>query len=126
MEYKFTFEDGSKAYLAHHGVKNMHWGVRNAETQRKYQTGNGGQVDLQKRKRKGSGKGGSSRLQSLNKQLTAVAKAASKKVKAKKKVQAKSKVKTALEKRGRVKKNLYIKGSHTEVLDNGKAKTTYY
>lgn len=25
MEYKFTFEDGSEAYLAHYGVKGMKW-----------------------------------------------------------------------------------------------------
>ena len=35
MEYKFTFEDGSEV-LAHHGVKGMKWGVRNAETLAKY------------------------------------------------------------------------------------------
>ena len=35
MDYKFTFEDGSEA-IAHHGVKGMKWGVRNAETLAKY------------------------------------------------------------------------------------------
>ena len=44
MEFKVTFEDGSSAYLEHHGVMGMHWGVRNAETQAKYASGNGGQL----------------------------------------------------------------------------------
>lgn len=35
MQCKFTFEDGSEA-IAHHGVKGMKWGVRNAETLAKY------------------------------------------------------------------------------------------
>ena len=43
MEFKVTFEDGSSAYLEHFGVKGMHWGVRNAETQAKYAGGKGGQ-----------------------------------------------------------------------------------
>lgn len=43
MEYKLTFEDGSSAYLEHHGIKGMKWGVRNAETLAKYAGGNGGQ-----------------------------------------------------------------------------------
>ena len=44
MDYKLTFDDGSSAYLAHHGVLGMKWGVRNAETRLKYQSGNGGLV----------------------------------------------------------------------------------
>lgn len=32
MDYKFTFEDGSTGYLAHHGIKGMKWGVWNEET----------------------------------------------------------------------------------------------
>lgn len=44
MEYYVTFSDGSSAYLEHFGVKGMHWGVRNQETQMKYAVGNGGQV----------------------------------------------------------------------------------
>ena len=44
MEYKLVFDDGSSAYLAHHGVLGMKWGVRNAETRLKYQSGNGGLV----------------------------------------------------------------------------------
>lgn len=43
MSYAITFEDGSSAYLEHHGVKGMHWGVRNAETQARYAGGKGGQ-----------------------------------------------------------------------------------
>ena len=43
MDYKITFEDGESAYFEHHGVKGMHWGVRNAETQAKYAGGKGGQ-----------------------------------------------------------------------------------
>lgn len=35
MDYHITMEDGSE-YLAHHGVKGMHWGVWNDETRRKY------------------------------------------------------------------------------------------
>ncbi len=44
MDYLIQFEDGSDGYLSHHGVMGMHWGQRNAETQLKYQSGNGGQV----------------------------------------------------------------------------------
>ena len=36
MAYKLTFEDGSEAYLEHHGIKGMKWGVWNAETKAKY------------------------------------------------------------------------------------------
>lgn len=36
MDYLITFEDGSEAYLAHHGIKGMHWGVHNEETKQKY------------------------------------------------------------------------------------------
>ena len=43
MQYVLTFEDGSEAYLAHHGVMGMKWGVRNAETQARYAGGTGGQ-----------------------------------------------------------------------------------
>lgn len=48
--YKLTFDDESEAYLAHHGVKGMHWGVRSAETMAKYGMkgeggGGGGVVD---------------------------------------------------------------------------------
>jgi hypothetical protein len=39
MDYILTFEDGSDAYLSHHGVKGMKWGVRNAETKAKYSGG---------------------------------------------------------------------------------------
>lgn len=45
MEYLLTFEDGSAAYLTHHGVKGMHWGVWNAETKLKY--GNEGKIQQQ-------------------------------------------------------------------------------
>ena len=42
MQLKLTFEDGSSAFLAHHGVKGMKWGVHNEETQQKYgETGAG-------------------------------------------------------------------------------------
>lgn len=41
MDILVTFEDGSSAYLEHHGVRGMHWGVRNAETQAKYAGGQG-------------------------------------------------------------------------------------
>ena len=42
MEYTVSFADGSTAYLAHHGVKGMHWGVRNAETLARYAGGDSG------------------------------------------------------------------------------------
>lgn len=32
MRYSILFDDGSSAYLEHHGVKGMHWGIWNAET----------------------------------------------------------------------------------------------
>jgi hypothetical protein len=54
MEYKLTYEDGSDAYLSHHGTKGMKWGVWNAETMAKYGVGAG--VGLA---RKAAGAGGS-------------------------------------------------------------------
>lgn len=36
MEYRLTFADGSEAYLEHHGIKGMKWGVWNAETRARY------------------------------------------------------------------------------------------
>ncbi len=36
MDYLIHFEDGSEAYLAHHGVKGMKWGVRNDDTENRY------------------------------------------------------------------------------------------
>lgn len=36
MDYLLTYEDGSSAYLAHHGTKGMKWGVWNAETAARY------------------------------------------------------------------------------------------
>ena len=36
MEYRLTFKDGSDAYLAHHGVKGMKWGVWNNDTKNRY------------------------------------------------------------------------------------------
>jgi hypothetical protein len=44
MDYLISFDDGSSGYLSHHGVMGMKWGQRSAETQLKYQSGNGGQV----------------------------------------------------------------------------------
>ena len=41
MDYILTFEDGSDAYLSHHGIKGMKWGVRSAETLAKYGQGGG-------------------------------------------------------------------------------------
>jgi hypothetical protein len=50
MDYILTFEDGSDAYLSHHGVKGMKWGVRNAETLKRYASGPGrmGRKDAKK------------------------------------------------------------------------------
>ncbi|MBR3321999.1 MAG: hypothetical protein IKG04_08890 [Exiguobacterium sp.] len=39
MQLKLTFEDGSSAFLAHHGVKGMKWGVWNSETSSRYRDG---------------------------------------------------------------------------------------
>ena len=39
MDYLVHFEDGSSAYLAHHGVKGQKWGVWNDETARRYKGG---------------------------------------------------------------------------------------
>ena len=36
MDYKLKLLNGSAAYLAHHGVKGMHWGVWNEETRARY------------------------------------------------------------------------------------------
>ena len=40
MGYLITFEDGSDAYLSHHGIKGMKWGVWNEETKQRYMAGN--------------------------------------------------------------------------------------
>lgn len=37
--YIVTLDTDSPEYLEHHGVLGMHWGIRNAETQRKYDGG---------------------------------------------------------------------------------------
>lgn len=36
MNYIVTFDDGTSAYLEHHGTKGMKWGVHNEETKIKY------------------------------------------------------------------------------------------
>lgn len=36
MDILVSFEDGSSAYLSHHGVKGMHWGVWNSDTRARY------------------------------------------------------------------------------------------
>ena len=36
MDYLIRFEDGSEAYLSHHSIKGMRWGVRNEETKARY------------------------------------------------------------------------------------------
>lgn len=36
MDYLIHFEDGSEAFLAHHGIKGMKWGIRNEETEARY------------------------------------------------------------------------------------------
>lgn len=36
MDYKLTFEDGSSAFLSHHGTDGMKWGVWNPDTREKY------------------------------------------------------------------------------------------
>lgn len=47
MLYILTFEDGSSAFLAHHGVKGMKWGVWNEETKARYfKTTKGGQFTV--------------------------------------------------------------------------------
>ena len=48
--YILAFEDGSEAYLSHHGVKGMHWGVRNAETQAKYSASQYGSLNRRQRR----------------------------------------------------------------------------
>ena len=55
MDYFVTFEDGSSAYLRHHGVKGMTWGIWSPTTARKYKQGNGGSnVSSQWKKAKGT------------------------------------------------------------------------
>ena len=49
MEYLVTFDDGSSAFLSHHGTKGMKWGVWNPETAARYaakapQGGGGGGI----------------------------------------------------------------------------------
>ena len=39
MDYILTFEDGSDAYLSHHGIKGMKWGVWNEETKARHTGG---------------------------------------------------------------------------------------
>ena len=39
MIYTGVFEEAQRRELSHHGVKGMHWGVRNAETQAKHAGG---------------------------------------------------------------------------------------
>lgn len=51
MDYILTFEDGSDAYLFHHGIKGMKWGVRNAETLAKYGQGGGAKPSKREVKR---------------------------------------------------------------------------
>lgn len=41
MGYLVSFEDGSEAYLEHHGIKGMKWGVWNEETRTRYTSGPG-------------------------------------------------------------------------------------
>lgn len=38
MDYLVTFDDGSSAFLSHHGTKGMKWGVWNEETKAKYKS----------------------------------------------------------------------------------------
>ena len=51
MPYKLTFQDGSSAYLAHYGVKGMHWGVRRYQNYDRTLTAEGKKHDALRRKR---------------------------------------------------------------------------
>lgn len=102
--YKVTFEDGSEAYLEHYGVKGMKWKDHVAKEE--------DQSEKKHEKKQET-------FKNVHKALT-------QKFTKKTVTKAKAKVKAKFAKPTRVKKNLYIKRSHVEVLDNGKTKTTYY
>ena len=52
MDYILTFEDGSDAYLSHHGVKGMKWGVRKNKYDQGANSPGRGLSDATKRKLK--------------------------------------------------------------------------
>jgi hypothetical protein len=59
MAYKLTFEDGSDAFLSHHGVKGMKWGVWNEETRaRRFGSSFGSNGAFDSVKSSGGGTGG--------------------------------------------------------------------
>lgn len=102
MELKFTFEDGSEAYLQHYGVKGMKWKDHMAKPE-----------DEEKKNKKRA-----KTLRNISKSLTKAAKGPEAK-------KAKAKVKAHFStKQGR--KHLRAKGVVIEDLGNGKSKTTYY
>jgi hypothetical protein len=106
MDYKFTFEDGSEAYLAHYGVKGMKWKDHVARPE-----------DKEKKRRRAR------KLQNIQKSLgEAASGSAAKKAKARTKAHFAKKKKRGSGGR----KDLSGRSILIEDAGGGKTKTSYY